>query len=35
VEASTTVSSTTGTGFSDSAGKQTIDVVRAGISYKF
>jgi outer membrane immunogenic protein len=35
VEASTTVTSTTGAGFSDSAGKQTIEVVRAGISYKF
>jgi opacity protein-like surface antigen len=35
VEAATTVVTTPGTGFSDSAGKQTIDVVRAGISYKF
>jgi hypothetical protein len=35
VEASTTVTSTAAGGFSDSAGKQTIEVVRAGISYKF
>jgi hypothetical protein len=35
VEAATTVVSTPGTSFSDSTGKQTIDVVRGGLSYKF
>jgi opacity protein-like surface antigen len=35
VEATTTVISTPGTSFSDTAGRQTIDVVRAGLSYKF
>jgi opacity protein-like surface antigen len=35
VEAATTVVTTPGTGFADSAGRQTIDVVRLGLSYKF
>jgi outer membrane immunogenic protein len=35
VEAATTVVTNPGTGFADRAGRQTIDVVRGGISYKF
>jgi len=35
VEATTTVVTTPGTSFSDNAGRQTIDVIRGGLSYKF
>jgi len=35
VEAATAVVTNPGTGFADRAGRQTIDVVRGGISYKF
>ena len=35
VEATTVVTTTPGTGFADQGGRQWIDVVRVGLSYRF